>query len=155
MPPKSSPPPSSLCLQCFPNSAGICSHYLIPHVPTGATWLEFSSHFILLQPVIKPDLNQLHYSNWLNSYPLFAAATESQTMCYENPGVSPLLITWSNNLISLPSRLHFNTFLTTHRRCTRDDFRKCPVHPTSGLLQWVGVFSKVSNSIIKEIYWWL
>lgn len=62
----------------FLNSASICSHYLIPHVPTGVTWLEFSSHFILLQPVVKPDLNQLHCSNWLNSYPLFAAATKAR-----------------------------------------------------------------------------
>lgn len=76
---ESSPPPSSLCLKFFfLNSASICSHYLIPHVPTGVTWLEFSSHFILLQPVVKPDLNQLHCSNWLNSYPLFAAATKAR-----------------------------------------------------------------------------
>lgn len=54
MPPKSWLPPSSSCLKFFPKSAGICSHYLIPHVPTGVTWLEFSSHFILLQPVTKP-----------------------------------------------------------------------------------------------------
>lgn len=130
--PKSSPPPSGLCLKFFPNSASICSHYLIPHVPTGVTWLEFSSHFILLQPVIKPDLNQLHCSNWLNSYPLFAAATKSQTMCYENAGLSPFLITLSHNLISLPAFSHFNTSLTAWRRCTRDDFRKFAVHPSIG-----------------------
>lgn len=35
MPPKSSLPPSSLCLKFFPDPASICSHYLIPHVPTG------------------------------------------------------------------------------------------------------------------------
>lgn len=131
---KSSPPPSSLCLKFFffPKPASICSHYLIPHVPTGVTWLEFSSHFISLQPVIKPDLNQLHCSNWLNSYPLFAAATKSQTMYYENAWFSPFLITWSHNLISRLAFSHFNTFLTTWRRCTRDDFRKFVVHPTTG-----------------------
>lgn len=135
---KSSPPPSSLCLKFFSNSASICSHYLIPHVPTGVTWLEFSSHFILLQPVIKPDLNQLHCSNWLNSYPLFAAATKSQTMYYENAGFSPFLITLSHNLISLPAFSHFNTFLTTQRRCIRDDFRKFVVHPSIGLFRVSG-----------------
>lgn len=34
-PPKPHLPPSSLCLKFFPNPASICSHYLIPHVPTG------------------------------------------------------------------------------------------------------------------------
>ena len=123
------------------NSASICSHYLIPHVPTGVTWLEFSSHFILLQPDLKPDLNQLHCSNWLNSHPLFAAATEGQTMYYENARISPFLITLSHNLISLPAFSHFNTFLTTQRRCTRDDFRKLVVHRTIGP-SWVnGILS--------------
>lgn len=129
--------------------ASIYSHYLIPHVPTGVTWLEFSSHFILLQPVIKLDLNQLHCSNWLNSYPLFAAATKSQTIYYENAWFSLFLITLTHNLISLPAFSDFNTFLTTQRRCTRDDCRKFVVHPTIGPSRVNGILSELSNGTIK------
>lgn len=133
----------------FLDSASICSHYLIPHVPTGVTWLEFSSHFILLQPVIKPDLNQLHCSNWLNSYPLFPAATTIQTMYYENAWISPFLIILSHNLISLQPFSYFNTFLTTQRKCTRDDFRKFVVHPTIRPSRVNGILSLISNGTIK------
>lgn len=76
-----------------------------------------SFYFSQLQ---SPDQSQLHDSNWLSSYPLFAAAVESQTMCCENPGLS-LLIAQSHNLISRPALLTFQHLLNKPEKVTRDD----------------------------------
>ena len=135
---KSSLPPSSLCLKgFFPSPASICSHYLIPHVTTSVTWLEFSSHIISLQPVIKPDLNQLHCSNWLNSYPLFAAATKSQTMHYENAWFSPFLIT--------EPQLNFMTSLLT--------FQHLPNNLKEVYQRWFQEICCASNHMTFQSEW--
>ena len=89
-----------------PGSASICSCYLIPHVPTGVTWLEFSSHFISLQPVVKPDPNQL----WLQQLVKFISVVCS---CNQKPDNA----LWECLVFSLPNysepQFNFMTSLLT------------------------------------------
>lgn len=115
LPPHPSPykpppaPPATLRLMSEgfpPGSAGICSRYLIPHVPTGVTWLEFSSHFISLQPVVKPDPNQL----WLQQLVKFISVVCS---CNQKPDNA----LWECLVFSLPNysepQFNFMTSLLT------------------------------------------
>lgn len=124
MPPKSWLPPSSSRLKFLPKSASSCSHYLIPHVPTGGTWLEFSSHFIWLQPVTKPSSEAAALQQLAKFISVVCSCNWKPDNVLWNPGLSPL-ITQSHNLISRrPALLTFQHLLYKPEKVTRDDLRR-------------------------------
>lgn len=87
--PRPPPHPQAYVWRLSPGSAGIRSRYLIPHVPTGVTWLEFFQPFHFTSASCKPQIRtSCGCSNCLNSDPLFAAATKSQIMAMRMPAFS-------------------------------------------------------------------